>query len=300
LGDTEVFFAPSVAVDPTNPSRLYIAYLHEFTQGPIFLPDNNCLPPAFAVEFASSLNGGMSWTAASLPVDYACFPDTTAQHTGTLGAPILTVSPGGKVYIAYEFMGQDPSTGQPTHNEIRFTRSVNQGSTFSAPVMVSSDAINNAPLQLAVDRTSLRSRGTIYLSWPGSPTGTYTDVLVSDSVSFGVSFSFPQPISPAPAAGTGRFQTNPVVAVDNDGQVVDCFYTTPTNSPTSSSVYSYNCATSFNHAASWATQRLASSAPVGLDAVTSDFLLRNDGFFTAFELTSAGQRHVVGEKSDLN
>jgi hypothetical protein len=88
--------------------------------------------------------------------------------------------------------------------------------------------------------------------------------------------------------------------VDNDGQVVDCFYTTPTNSPTSSSVYSYNCATSFNHAASWATQRLASSAPVGLDAVTSDFLLRNDGFFTAFELTSAGQRHVVGEKSDLN
>jgi hypothetical protein len=46
------------------------------------------------------------------------------------------------------------------------------------------------------------------------------------------------------------------------------------------------------------SQRLANSAPVGFDAVTSDFLLHNDGFFTAFELQSSGHRYVFGEKSD--
>ena len=75
-------------------------------------------------------------------------------------------------------------------------------------------------------------------------------------------------------------------------------HSTPSNHPANSSVYSYNCATSFNHATSWTAQRLVNSAPVGYDAVTSDFLLHGDGFFTAFELQASGQRHVVGEKSD--
>src|SRR4029077_5675689 len=108
----------------------------------------------------------------------------------------------------------------------------------------------------------------------------------------------PRPISAAPAAGVGRFQTNPVLAVDNDGQVGDCYYSTPTNPPSSSSLYSYKCAESFNRAASWAVQGLTISAPVGYDAVSSDFLLHNDGFFTALEMPPSGQRHVVGEKSD--
>jgi hypothetical protein len=116
-------------------------------------------------------------------------------------------------------------------------------------------------------------------------------------MNFGASFSFPQPISPAPAAGSGRYQANPVIAVDNDGQVADCFYETSNNTPTSSSVYSYSCATSFTYAATWQTQQLVSAAPVGLDAVTSDFLSLNDGFFTAYE-TQTTQRLVVGRKAD--
>jgi hypothetical protein len=65
-------------------------------------------------------------------------------------------------------------------------------------------------------------------------------------------------------------------------------------------VYSYNCATSLNQGIAWQVTPIVTAAPVGYDAVAADFLLQNDGFFTAFELTSAGQRHVVGEKSDLN
>jgi hypothetical protein len=91
-----------------------------------------------------------------------------------------------------------------------------------------------------------------------------------------------------------------VAAVDNDGQLAICFYSTGTNTPTSSSTYSYNCGTSFNHGVSFEWLRLAKSAPVGFDAVTSDFLLHNDGFLTTFEVQTNGTRSVVGQKFETN
>jgi hypothetical protein len=248
------------------------------------------------LRLARSSDGGKTWTVSV--VDHSCGFSPNAESNGDLAAPKVVVSPGGKVYVTYEFRPFQTAGAPPIPNEIRFTRSLDQGVTFSARMIVSKDAINNALPQIAVDRTGLRSRGEIYLSWSGAPTGTYTDVLVSDSLNFGASFSFPRPISPAPAAGVGRFQTNPVLSVDKDGQVADCFYDTPTNSPTSSSVYSYNCAASFNNTASWQAQRIASSAPAGFDAVTSDFLLGSDGFFTAFEFQTSTQKWVVGRKAD--
>ena len=307
----DIYFlqSPALTVDPTNPKRLYAAYINNNSVGPNDFP--GCAGGnEYILEIVTSGDGGKTWNgrpdpaqsgpSAGIPQpDHTCTgPGFGAEHTGTLASPTVIVSPGGKVYVAYEFLAINTSGGPNPPNEIRFTRSLNAGATFSTPITVSKVAINNALPQLAVDRTSLSSRGEIYLTWSGSPTGTYTDALVSDSVNFGLSFSFPRPISPTPAAGTGRFQTNPVIFVDKDGQVADCFYSTSSNTPTGSSVYSYNCATSFNRAASWTPQQLVSSAPVGYDAIAGDFLLTNDGFFTAFELTSAGQRHVVGESAD--
>jgi hypothetical protein len=297
-GDTHSLLFPSLAVDPTSLARLYVAYIDDNEPGPLDFAFADCggANRVTEVRMGVSTDGGKTWTTNV--VDHACDLSTNPDHQGLLDAPNTVVSPGGKVYVTYEF---HPQSSSPLPNEIRFTRSLDQGKTFTTAINVSKDAINNALPQLAVDRTTSTHRGEIYLTWSGTPTGTYTDVLVSDSLNFGLSFSFPRPISPAPTAGNGqRFQTNPVIAVDNDGQVVDCFYSTPSNVPTGSSVYSYNCATSFNHAASWTAQRLATSAPVGFDAVTSEFLLHVDGFLTAFELTSAGQNHMVGEKSDLN
>jgi hypothetical protein len=284
------FVSPSLAVDPTDPMRLYLAYT-EFDNGSNFFHD--CFLEAYSLVIVHSSDGGKTWTIP-LRVDHAC-PDGADNPalTGKLASPNIAVSPGGKIYVVDEFVGQ---SGNP--NAIHFVRSLDHGDSFSAPLTVSNHAASNALPQLAVDRTGLSSRGEIYLTWSGAPTGTYTDILVSDSVNFGLSFSFPRPISAAPAAGVGRFQTNPVLAVDNDGQVVDCYYSTANNLPTSSSVYSYKCAESFNRGASWAVQGLTISAPVGYDAVTNDFLLHNDGFFTALEMPASGQRHVVGEKSD--
>ena len=302
--------SPSFAIDPTNPNRLYAAYINNNFAGPNDYPgcdDAN----EFILEVVTSGDGGKTWDSRAFPgsergpvniqPDHTCTGfGFDARHTGSLAAPSVVVSPTGVVYVVYEFVGVSANNVPVAPDEIRFTRSTDHGATFSAPLTVSSDAIDNALPQIAVNRTNSPRRGAIYVAWSGSPTKTYTDVLVSDSLNGGTSFSFPRPISPTPAAGSGRFQSNPVISVDNDGQVAACFYDTPTNSPTSSSVYSYNCATSFNNAATWQVQRVVSSAPVGFDAVITDFLTHHDGFFTAFELQTNGQRHVAGELGDIN
>ena len=283
------FQSPSMAVDPTNPSHLYVTYIDiDITHN--FFPD--CDMDSYATDIVQSLDGGKTWVGP-FPVDHACdrFGSNPAL-TGTLATPNIIVSPEGNVYLTNEFLGQ---MGNP--NEIHFLRSTDHGKTFSAAMIVSKDAINNALPQLAVDRTTSSFRGTIYLTWSGKPRGSITEVLMSDSLNHGASFSFPRSVR-STSQGT---QVNPVVSVDNDGQVADCYYVASTDTPTSTTNYFYNCLTSFNHAATWAGyQKLVPIAPTGFDALTSDFLLHNDGFFTAFEVTSSGQRSVVGEKSDLN
>jgi len=302
LSDTETFVSPSIAVDPSNPLRVWVAYLH-YSQNPsgdsafVF-----CDLPGYFIEFAGSSDGGKTWFGGGFPsaIDYSCGNGASPEHTGALGAPVIVVSPAGAIYIAYEFMKQEPLTGKPIRNEIRFLRSLNHGKTFGPPTTVSTDAVALSRVQMAVDRTNSRYHGAIYLTWSGKPSGTYTDVLVSDSLNAGASFSFPRAISANPAANTGRYQTDPVIAVDNDGLVAACFYETPHNQPSHTSVYSYNCGASFNHGATWQAHSIANSVPVGYGALTVDFLLLNDGFFGAYAILSGGKRSVVGKTGDAN
>jgi len=295
-GDIHDLVFPAMSVDPSNAQRLYVAYVNVNFAGPFDFGFNCGFGVLYELRLASSIDAGKTW--ADNVVDYACTDASVdANHYGEVGRPSIAVSPDGKVYVAYEFIPQG-SPGQL--NQIRFSRSLDHGQTFSAPSHVSAALGNTAP-KLAVDRTNSPHRGEIYLTWSGKPTGTYTDVLVSDSLNAGLSFSFPRPITPgAPFTNTGRFQANPVVAVDNDGQVAACFYETSSNQPTSSSIYIYRCANSSNHAATWQLQPVAFSVPVGYDSLTTDFLTHHDGFFTAFEVQASGQRRVVGQFSDIN
>jgi len=290
--DIEFLYTPVIAVDPTNPLRLYVAYVVD-----IFGSGGPCDPQASDVLFVnSSSDGGKTWVGRE-QVDVGCGSGGTTPTPTGVTPPSIAVSPGGKVYVAYGWIGN--VFLPPTTREIRFARSLDHGRTFSPPLAVTTETVDRALPKLAVDRTTSTHRGTIYLTWSGSSTGTYTDILASESTNFGLSFSFPRPIIHNSAAGTQRFQTNPVLAMHNDGEVATCFYQTPHNAPTSSSVYSYDCAMSFNHAATWQIRQVVSSAPVGYDAITSDFLLHNEGFFTAFELQASGKRLVVGQKFDL-
>ena len=295
--DIHDFIAGSMAVDPANTQRLYVAYLNQNASPPAD-GEFNC-PDAdiYELRMASSMDGGMTW--ADNLVDFACGQDTTPNpdHNGTLASPDVTVSPDSKVYVTYQFT---PQFGDPSlPREIRFAQSADHGVTFSAPVKVST-ALNNANPKLAVNRTFSPHRGNVYVTWTGSPSGTHTDVLVSESLNGGLSFSFPRPINAAPTTGPGRTQATPVIAVDEDGQVQDCFYNTGTSTPSSSSIYSYNCATSFNYTATWQLQQIVNSAPPASDALAVDFLRHHDGFFTAFEVQASGQTHVAGKQSDLN
>ena len=293
--DTHSISAPSIAVDPTSLPRIYVAYLDKNDTNPFDFQFPECDPIDGATELrlARSIDGGKTWTTEL--IDHSCGFSTDTETQGELESPNVVVSPGGKVYIAYEFRagGAFAPMGK---NEIRFTRSVNQGQTFSTPFVVSKDAIDDARPQLAVDRTTSSFRGAVYLTWPGMPRGTTTEVLMADSLNQGVSFSFPRSVR-STSVGT---QVNPVVAVDNDGDVAACYYVTGTNTPTSSSTYFYNCLTSINHTATWASyQKLAVSAPPGFNALTSDFLLQNDGFVTPFELPGTSTtRRLVGSTSD--
>jgi hypothetical protein len=304
--DTHNLLSPSIAVDPSNPQRLYIAYLFWNTNGPFdeVFPDcafADLSNGIMAIRVATSLDGGATWKQALVEDSCAAQPNGIGQ----LVTPTIAVSATGQVYVAYEFLASQFSPGPFVPNEIHFAGSTDHGQTFGAPLKISSVIGQNvfpglAFPQLAVDRTNSPHRGQIFLTWSDEPAGTYTSVVESDSLNGGLSFSFPRPVNGTPGAGLGRFQASPVIAVDNDGQVQICYYNTPTNTPTSTSVYSYNCATSFNHAATWQLQRVANSAPVGYDAVTSDFLTHHDGFFNAFELQTNGVRHVVGQFSDIN
>jgi hypothetical protein len=292
-GDIHDLIYPTMTVDPSNTQRLYVAYVLTNLFGPAD-SDVPCVP-SYALRLASSSDAGKTW--ADRLVDFGCLDgDEEPSHNGEIAWPSTAVAPDGKLDLAYLFIPQG-TRGQV--NQIRFSRSLDFGQSFSAPLQVSA-LMGNVTPKLSVDRTNSPHRGAIYLTWSGQPSGTYTSVLESDSLNGGDSFSFPRPVNGTPGTGLGRFQANPVIAVDNDGQVQVCYYNTPTNTPTSRSVYSYNCATSSTHAATWQLQRVSDSAVVGYDTLTSDFLTHHDGFFTAFELQANGVRHVAGQFSDLN
>ena len=328
---------PWLAVDPSNPSRLYITYT-EFSS-------NSSCDFGTAIELVSSSNGGSTWTAP-LILHRAC---RTAENL-TTGSSVV-VSANGQVNVAYEVLPLEPPDPGDV-NSIFFTRSLNHGTTFSAPVKVTDVvteggafpfggpralqggfSINEFP-QLAVDRSSTSSRGTIYIAWSDgrdrhkpdvvSPSGVYafSDVRIAKSTNSGVSFTLPPPVSPTPPTftGPGRDQFFPGIAVDNDGEVAVCYYDRR-NDPHNMAIDRY-CSVSSTQGESWLDQRASSPswlplhcadsrAPIlpqgegtGItctqigqyDSLTTDFLLHNDGFFGAFQIQEDGNPNIVGKK----
>lgn len=314
---------PWMAVDPANRMRLYVTY----TDFDFSFPTTGTCANDFrnAIELVSSADGGNTWSAPVV-IDEEC----GAANNAVQGSNVV-VSQGGKVYVAFEFIPL-----LTPDNEIHFTRSTDHGKTFGTPIVVTATVVpngsagllqsgfrNNEFPQLAVDRTNSSSRGTVYIAWSdgrnnvipdiGSPTGTYAypDVLVAKSTDFGESFGAPVAVSPTPASftGAGRDQFFPGIAVDADGRVGVCYY--DRRSDPENTVIDRFCSVSHNHGASWTEQRVSNSnwlpmqstdqliVPTYIgdyDALTSDFLLQNDGFFGSFEIQTNGNPDVFGKK----
>jgi hypothetical protein len=313
---------PWLVVDPTNAKRLYVTYTDfDFS----FPTTGTCANDArFAIELVASADGGSTW-GAPVVIDEEC----GASLNGVQGSNVL-VGPDGKVYVAFEFFPVTPD------NEIHIRTSADHGQTFGAPVVITNAVVpngaggllqggfrNNEFPQLAIDRSGKASRGTLYVAWSdgrnnqvvdiSSFTGTYAypDILVAKSTDSGQTFSSPTTVSPTPADfdGAGRDQFFPGIAVDKDGHVGVCYYDRREESD--NSVIDRYCSVSRNQGASWNERRVSSSEWLPMhdadglintvyigdyDALTSDFLLGDDGFFGTFEIQTNGNADVFGKK----
>ena len=232
-GNTELADKPWLAVDPHNSHHMYLAYTHVSYLG------------CTNVELLRSTDGGKIWSAP-VAINSDCANPQIVMDTGSN----VVVSPGGKVYVAYESFPAPPAGTSFGKTAIYFARSLDAGATFGAPVKISDvvpggdGSYLNGPIhaddfpQLAVDRSTGPSRGAIYVTWPdgrdhivpdrNAPSGTYAypDIFVAKSTNYGASFKVLGAISPTPKTfrGIGRDQFLPTIAVDNDAEVAVCYY----------------------------------------------------------------------------
>jgi hypothetical protein len=257
-GNTELVDKPWLAVDPYNLRHMYLTYTHVS-----FLGCTN-------VELVRSTDSGKTWSAP-VAINSDCANPQIVMDT----ASNVVVSPGGKVYVAYESFPAPPAGASFGKNAIYLARSLNAGATFAAPVKISEvvpggDGVYlNGPIhaddypQLAVDRSSGPSHGAIYVTWPdgrdhivpdrNAPSGTYAypDIFVAKSTNFGASFKVLGAVSPTPKTfrGIGRDQFLPTVAVDNDAEVAVCYYDRR-NDPANLRVTHF-CSISTNQGKTW-------------------------------------------------
>ena len=236
-----------MAVDPTDPNRLFVTYTN------FGLPIISCgLDSAgrpirgqrSAIELVRSTDGGANWGTPQV-IDETCSP-LSVPGLFPQGSQVA-VGPAGQVYVAWEFYRADFVT-----REIRFRTSLDRGATFAPFVKVDNvTCVGDCfvieggfrtflDLQsLAVDRSHGMTRGNIYVAWHdgrnvqapdlAARTGMYgfADVLLSRSSNGGASWSPAVRVNSNDRlleSGRGTDQYQPGIAVDPRGKVAACFY----------------------------------------------------------------------------
>jgi len=321
-GFTHALDKPWMTADPNDPRKLYVSYTDfDFSGTSAACPNDFRI----AIEVVASMDGGTTWSAPAI-VDQQCGASFNIESGSN-----MVVSPSGQLNVAFEFIPL-----LTPDNEIHFAFSGDDGMSFSTPTAITAAVVpdgdgfllqggfrDNEFPQISVDRSSAPSRGTIYVVWSDGRdnvvpdvfnlTGTYAypDILISRSSDNGVNFTTPDAVSPTPASfqGIGRDQFFPGVAVDKDGEVAVCYY--DRRSDPGNTVIDRFCSVSHNGGSSWAEQRVSHSNwlpvhaadqlvnPVYMgdyDALTSDFLLQNDGFYGTFEIITNGNPDVFARK----
>jgi len=295
---------PWLAVDPSNPQRLYLTY----TDMQAFNFYNPCPAGALSINLVSSADGGNTWSAPTV-VHQECPDWNTGISNLPMGANVV-VSPNGQVYVAYELFQQSFGPVAPSPPQILFQRSLDHGQTFNNPLKVSDVApigvgglwrtlqgLNQAdelPM-IAVDRSTSPTRGTVYVAWsdgrdnikPDFLSGAYaySDVFVAKSTDSGASFAVLGPISPTPSTfrGKGRDQFLPAIAVDRNGEVAVCYYDRR-NDHSNMAIDRY-CSVSFNQGLSWQDLRASSPSWVPLNIDPLQYVLdglMGTSFFSIF------------------
>lgn len=318
----QLFDREWLAVDPSNPSRLYLTYTtFAFND----TPDGPC-PQDFSttIEFVRSFDGGHTW---SVPAQLALACGGTSLQE--VGASQVAVGPGGQVYVSY--LLQSLSNFD---RKLLFRASADQGASFgiqttiAQPTPIGIESIlqgfflGNEEPSMTVDTSNGPNRGAIYVVWADgrnrstvevlSPTGQYNfgDILISKSSDSGATWSAPVAASPTPPefTGAGRDQFQPAVAVDATGRVGVCYYDR-SNDPENNLVDRF-CSASTDGGASFPQRaRLTVSSWIpahfvdfdlpshtlsDYDTVARDALGVSPGFFSAFQVEVNGNLNVQG------
>ncbi len=282
-----------LAVDPTNPNRLYVTYTDFDFSGSQF---------RIAIELVRSTDGGATWSA---PVVIA---ETT---TGSVQGSQVLVGKDGEVYVAW----QDSSSSSSP--KIQMRKSTDNGISFGSPVLVTNVTpigssgrlkggfrVNQFPY-LALNRTT----GEVYITWndgrtnnaPDALGGTYnySDIFFSSSTNQGASWSTPVRVNnnsePMGSTSLGKDQFFPGIAVDNTGKLAICFYDRR-NDPSNLLMHRF-CATSTNGGSSWSNRQITRTPfrPVlgadllinpsymgDYDTIATDFTRNLPGFIGAY------------------
>jgi hypothetical protein len=322
-GNTEIADSPWLAVDPTNSQRLYVSFTAIDPLG------------CNSIDVVRSADGGKMWSAPVI-IDQECIPtDPNANQNMVTGSRII-VAADGKVHVAYEFFpGFIPGVPQinaihfatSSNHGASFSKPVRVADLVPSGTGVELNGhlqVNEFP-QIAVDRREGPSRGTVYVAYPdgrhqviadpNSASGTYAypDIFVAKSTNAGRSFTVLGAISPTPKdfTGIGRDQFLPGIAVDKDGEVSACYYSRQ-NDRADLRVDRF-CSVSSKQGKTWKEQQVSrlnwlpslNADPLNpgsgygiseYDAVTSDFLMHEDGFFGAFIVEISGNQNVVAAK----
>lgn len=322
-----------LAVDPHNPSNLYLTYTDFQQHG----TEPDCVGgtigieagPDVALEMVASKDGGLTWGA---PVRFG--RRCSLEIGDNLSGSQVVVGRRGEVYVAYASVLDNGSDAQ-----ILFRRSDDGGHSFGQEVVAGTAVPAANPLSpqlqgvfrtnvfpmLAVDNSAGPHSGSLYLVWTDASrnqiddflidffggVGGYAfgDIVLSRSLDGGNKWSPATLVSPVPAnfQGAGRDQFMAGVSVDRGGNLAAC-YSDRRNDPNNFFIDHY-CSVSHNQGATFSDLRETSANwepntitdgllnPVYMgdyDTVTSDVTGANAGFYNTFQIQRNGNPDVFG------
>ncbi len=189
--------SPSIAVDPTDPQRILMAYRID--------------RPAFGCAVRRSTDGGRHWTSVAVP---------TPEGYDTCFAPDVAFAPDGTAYLLFTTLDTQsefhPAGNVPNGGWL--ATSTDHGATFAAPYHV-------VPANSVQAHVTVGPSGRVYICWlqgdtavPETPLGLGpppNPLMISSTDDGGMTMSPPVQINPPDRQRVGAAS----VAVADDGTV---------------------------------------------------------------------------------
>ena len=324
IGD-EVFEDPWIAVDPSNPKRVYISYTHfgfNFTTQQL---DSS-------VELISSIDGGQTFDPTPIVME----TQNITAFTGLFDVGTrMAISSAGRVFVGWEnenifeaFFEQTISVGSFTPGVgvtpavvvdavtqggsnvfeffTPFGESIEDGEIFFGTVPLQGGFENFRGFDLAVDHSGGPTDGFVYLLWDDGRNGfqaapeleddfgaySFTDIMLAVSKDGGQTFAPTRQVNSdlQPLTSRGHDHFRPVAAVDKSGKVAACWYDRR-NDPQNYQFERF-CAESTDAGSTWAEFSVPGS--LSTPVIAQDLLLLPTDMGTNDNLTTDFNGHAPG------